>query len=334
MKISDYIRVDSDIVYNNKEFRLYYDGYLTEVSNNEPILLKYGDQDWKNVKTIEMKKDENDKLYANIKLNNFEKMNFCFEYNGVWDNNFSNDYSFELSKFDLSGYENDSEDELSEHFSNDFLLAYNLNNAEAHDIPEVTTESNVFENASNINLLETELENLKETLDRLFPEEKSRKVQAEHFEDNLATLFADSFTTSSLSENDFVEIDYTDDELEVYLPVKPYKQVLLAKVKERNIEKDFISSIVLEDEKVLLKSKVQYIHTLRQITKKKELAQILRLSTEDEAQFLVVSPYSELDIYDNSLFGTIKRLTAYATKSVRKIYYYLRENLGTNDMNR
>ena len=56
MKINNYIQINTNKVYNNKEFRLYYDGYLTEVSNNEPIKLRYGDQNWNNIQNIEMKK--------------------------------------------------------------------------------------------------------------------------------------------------------------------------------------------------------------------------------------------------------------------------------------
>ena len=109
MKINDYIHVDSDKIYNNKEFKLYYDGYLTEVSNNEPISLRYGDQDWKQMKIVEMEKDENNRLYANLKLNSFDKMNFCFEYNNVWDNNFSNNYSLSINKLNFEDYQDNEE---------------------------------------------------------------------------------------------------------------------------------------------------------------------------------------------------------------------------------
>lgn len=334
MKINDYIKLDSDKVYNNKEFKLYYSGYLTEVSNNNPISLRYGNEDWKNMQTVEMQKDENNMLFAKIKLNNFNKMNFCFEYNNVWDNNFSNNYSFDVSKFDLESHEK-SEDEFEDYFSDDFLLAYNLNKKDkkAEDIPIVTAESEIFENASNINTTDTELQNLKESLDRLFPKENKKEVEIERFEEKLSNKFEASFSNDSLtSKEDFVAIKINNDELEIYTPKIPYRQTLLATVAYRNYEDQFISDIEIEDEKVILSSKFQYAEKLRKLTKEKELAQILRLSTEDEAQFLVVSPYSEVDMYDDSFFGTLKRYVAYISRSFKKVYYYLKENFSTDEI--
>lgn len=340
MKINDYIKINSNKIYNNKEFRLYYDGYLTEVSNNEPIQLRYGDQDWNNIKTIQMKKDVNDRLYADIKLNNFNKMNFCFEYNNVWDNNFSNNYSIEISKFNLNGYEDDTE-ELEKHLSDNFLNTYNINKKEIKNIPYVTAESDIYENASNITLAETELQNLKETLEKLFPEENKKKVEVQRFEEILSQKFAEAFKKQALyeektdnikNEDDFIEIDYNFDELEIYTPIIPYRTKLIEIIKQRELENNLISNIILEDDKVILTSKVQYIHILRELAKKNELRQITNLGTEEEAQFLVVSPYNEVDIYDNSFIGIIKRYTAFVSKSIKKIYYYLKENFSSDEV--
>lgn len=327
MKISDYIRLDSDAIYNNKEFKLYYDGYLTEVSNNEPITLRYGDENWKNLKVVEMKKDENNKLYANIKLNNFDKMNFCFEYNNVWDNNFSNNYSLKINKLNFA--KNSEKEDLNEYLSDDFLFSYNLNKKEKVDIPEVISESEIFENASNIYLAETELENLKESLEKLFPSEKPKKIVVE--EESISNKFSDSFVSHSLQEDDFIEINYSgNNSLDLFRPVHPLREALLAKFARSS---DYlVSDIVLEDDKIVLKSAFPYRPFLIALSKRNELRQIVQLGNKEEAQFLVVSPYSEIDIYDDSVIGTIKRYAAYISKSVKKIYYYLKENLRTDDI--
>ncbi len=328
MKINDYIHVDSDKIYNNKEFKLYYDGYLTEVSNNEPISLRYGDQDWKQMKIVEMEKDENNRLYANLKLNSFDKMNFCFEYNNVWDNNFSNNYSLSINKLNFEDYQ-DNED-LSEHLSDDFLVSYNLNKKAGIDIPYVTSETEIYESASNINLAETELENLKESLEKLFPEEKVSKARIKDEEENLAGKFADSFVSQPLYD-DFVEIEYEpEEELELFRPKQPIRDAMLLKF--NHLGETLISNIVLDEYKIVLKSKEPYRAILDEIARKNEVRQIVKLGTEEDAQFLVVSPYSELDIYDDSIVGTIKRYAAYISKSIKKIYYYLRENLGTDNI--
>ena len=333
MRINDYIKVDSDKVYNNKTFKLYYSGYLTEVSENEPILLRYGNEDWKNARTVEMQKDENNRLYAEIKLNNFNKMNFCFTYDNVWDNNFSNDYSLEVSRYNMEKYVSE-EEHLENYFADDFLLAYNLNkkDKEAKDIPYVTNESEIYENAMNIESPNTELQNLKESLEKLFPESKAKRAETTEEIKNISEQFADSFSTNTLYADDFVEIT-DNDELEIYKPKIPYRQTLLALIAARDYESEYISNIVIEDQPVILKSNTQYIHVLREIARKNELARILELSNNEESKFLVVSPYSEVDIYDNSLIGTLKRYSAYVSKSMKKIYYYLKENLSTDEIN-
>lgn len=350
MKINNYIQINTNKVYNNKEFRLYYDGYLTEVSNNEPIKLRYGDQNWNNIQNIEMKKDQNNRLYADIKLNNFDKLNFCFEYNNVWDNNFSNNYSLDISKFNLNNYENNI-NELEENLSDNFLYTYNLNKKEAKDIPPITSESIIFENASNVNTLDTnseQLKQLKETLNNLFPkdnneEELSKKFdtslskqsenipsEQELLEQELSKRFDELFARQNEDADNFIEIKYNFEDLEVYTPITPYRTKLLAILAQRELNS--ITNIVLEDDKVRLTSKIPYINTFRKLAKQNELQQILRLGNEEEAQFLVVSPYSELDIYDNSFIGTIKRYAAYVSKSIKKIYYYLKENLSTDEI--
>lgn len=326
MKISDYIHTDSSAIYNNKEFKLYYDGYLTSVSNNEPITLRYGDENWKQLKTIEMKKDENNRLYANIKLNDFEKMNFCFEYNNVWDNNFSNNYSLKINKLNFENYE---DEDLGKHLSDDFLFSYNLNKKESA-IPYVTQESEIYENASNVNLIEIELENLKESLDKLFPEDKTNKIQVEELEGNIADKFAGSFSTRPLYDDNFIEIEYEHEEKELFRPEQPIRNAMIERF--RKLEDMLISNIVLEEDKIVLKSKEPYRPYLMELSRKNELRQIVKLGSEDDAQFLVVSPYSEIDIYDNSIFGTIKRYAAYISKSLKKVYFYLKENLGTDDI--
>lgn len=343
MKINDYININTDKVYNNKEFRLYYDGYLTEVSNNEPIKLRYGDQNWDNVNTIEMKKDVDNRLYADIKLNNFDKFNFCFEYNNVWDNNFSNNYSFEISKFNLDNY-NENEEDLEDYLSDNFLAIYNLNKKDINDIPYVTAESEIYENASNATLVDTQLRELKESLEKLFPENNEENIDlfVQEFEEQLSQKFAEAFSKSSLEEDikyeeddDFIPIEYNLeklDELEIYKPVTPYRAKLIAEVEQREMQKQYMTNIVLEDTKIVLTSKVQYINLLREVAKKNELQQILRLGTEEEAQFLVVSPYSKVDIYDNSFIGTIKRYAAYISKSIKKVYHYLKENLSSDEI--
>ena len=333
MRINDYIKVDSDKVYNNKTFKLYYSGYLTEVSENEPILLRYGNEDWKNARTVEMQKDENNRLYAEIKLNNFNKMNFCFTYDNVWDNNFSNDYSLEVSRYNMEKYVSE-EEHLENYFADDFLLAYNLNkkDKEAKDIPYVTNESEIYENAMNIESPNTELQNLKESLEKLFPESKAKRAETTEEIKNISEQFADSFSTNTLYADDFIEIT-DNDELEIYKPKIPYRQTLLSLIAARDYESEYISNIVIEDQPVILKSNTQYIHVLREIARKNELARILELSNNEESKFLVVSPYSEVDIYDNSLIGTLKRYSAYVSKSMKKIYYYLKENLSTDEIN-
>ncbi len=336
MKVNDYIQVDSNAIYNNKEFKLYYDGYLTSVSNNEPVTLRYGDQNWNNLKIVKMKKDENNRLYANIKLNNFDKINFCFEYNNVWDNNFSNNYSLQVNKLNLENYVED--ENLNEYLSDDFLFAYNLNKKEEKELPSLSSESEIFENASNVYLSEIELENLKEALEKIFPNEKTKKVKFEIEEKDVAHKFADSFSSSPLYDDNFIKIEYTDpNKLEYFKPEKPLRNLLIEKFGDK--KDNFISNISLENEtekendKIVLKSKVPYRPYMIELSKMNESRQILKLGNEEDSQFLVVSPYSEVDIYDNSFIGTIKRYSAYISKSLRKIFYYLKENLEKDENN-
>ena len=103
-------------------------------------------------------------------------------------------------------------------------------------------------------------------------------------------------------------------------------------LKFNHLGETLISNIVLDEYKIVLKSKEPYRAILDEIARKNEVRQIVKLGTEEDAQFLVVSPYSELDIYDDSIVGTIKRYAAYISKSIKKIYYYLRENLGTDNI--
>ncbi len=320
MKINNYITLDTENVYNNKEFRLYYTGYLAQIADDNPVFIQYGDQDWKNIRNVKMKKDKDNRLYANIKLNNFDTMNFCFNYDNIWDNNFSNDYSFQLAEVNLENYQS-NENELEEVLSDEFLVKYNLNTKNAVNIPYVTAESAIYENASNASLSEVELENIKEALDKLFPKEETEKIAV----NNIEASFAKSFAA-----NDFIAIEVESDELEVFTPAMPYRQLFIEKIQSQ--ESEYITNIVLEDSKIVLRSNIQYADILREKARRNELQQILSLGSEEEAQFLVVSPYSKIDIYDDSVLGKIKRYAAYATQSIKKVYFYLKESLSMEDI--
>lgn len=343
MKFNDYINFDADKIYNNQEFSISYSGYLNDLAtNDDPVVIRLGDQNWGNVQDVEMFKEDG-VFKADLSISNFKQMNFCFKHGNSWDNNFNK--NFNINIYDKIYDANNIKEEyipINYHnfLSDDFLMLYNINNEERFDVNKereesvkskyLNSESNIFENASNISSPEIELQNLKETLERLFPEDETEKVQVVETIDTTEAIskkFSEYFTNENvynIAKEAFKEIDAEVKRSEVYIPIVPYRKRLLEITKEREARKK--QNVSMEEDSIVLIARMPYIEKFRTIVKEREIAKILDEAKEtQDSTFLVVSPYSDMDIYDNSIIGRLKSLKATILKAFRKLNNYLQK---------
>lgn len=91
MELTKEISYDKNLIQNNN-FTLKYSGQLFK-NNSEEIFIVYGyDKDWKNTTEQKMEKQQ-DCFSANISIQEFNELNFCFKNSlNIWDNNNGIDY--------------------------------------------------------------------------------------------------------------------------------------------------------------------------------------------------------------------------------------------------
>ncbi len=91
------IYFNTDKLVENTKVKVSYTGKFYQ-GNNEKVFLHYGyDKDWNNITDLEMKKTDLG-YQAELNLLTGDTLNFCFKnQDNEWDNNFGQNYIFELS---------------------------------------------------------------------------------------------------------------------------------------------------------------------------------------------------------------------------------------------
>ena len=96
MELVKDVYFNTDKLVENANVKVSYTGKFYQ-DENEKVFLHYGyGKDWNNVNDIEMKKTDLG-YQAELNLGNFDTLNFCFKnQNNEWDNNFGNNYVFDI----------------------------------------------------------------------------------------------------------------------------------------------------------------------------------------------------------------------------------------------
>ena len=96
MELVKNIFFNTDKLIENSTVKISYTGSLFQ-NNSEKVFIHYGfGNNWDNLTEAEMTKTELG-FQAEITLNSIEPLNLCFRNsNNEWDNNFSNNYTFEI----------------------------------------------------------------------------------------------------------------------------------------------------------------------------------------------------------------------------------------------
>ena len=96
MELVKNIFFNTDKLIENSTVKISYTGLLFQ-NNSEKVFMHYGfGNNWDNLTEVEMTKTELG-YQAEITLNSKEPLNLCFKNsNDEWDNNSSNNYSFEI----------------------------------------------------------------------------------------------------------------------------------------------------------------------------------------------------------------------------------------------
>lgn len=112
MELIKNIFFNTDKITTNSKVKVSYAGYLFQ-NNSEKVFFHYGfGENWENVSEIVMNKSELG-FQCEVEIPETDCFNFCFHNdNGVWDNNFGQNFSFPVEKIekkDCSIKNNDEE---------------------------------------------------------------------------------------------------------------------------------------------------------------------------------------------------------------------------------
>lgn len=141
MELVKDIYFNTDKLIENTDVKVSYTGKFYQ-GNNEKVFLHYGyDKDWNNLTDIEMTKTDLG-YQAELKLIGQNTLNFCFKnQNNEWDNNFGNNYIFNIEK-------NEAKQEKAENSGNLVFWGKTFGKKD-----EIETSSNVYWKSENNNEL-------------------------------------------------------------------------------------------------------------------------------------------------------------------------------------
>ena len=135
MELVKDIYFNTDKLVENEAVKLSYTGKFYQ-GNNDKVYLHYGfGKDWNNVNDIEMEKTDLG-YQAELNLAGTESLNFCFKnQNNEWDNNFGNNYIFDIEKPNNNNNEQKTLIYLGKNSGNE--VSESLNNIETIQCTEI-----------------------------------------------------------------------------------------------------------------------------------------------------------------------------------------------------
>lgn len=125
MELVKDIYFNTDKLVENEAVKLSYTGKFYQ-GNNDKVYLHYGfGKDWNNVNDIEMEKTDLG-YQAEFVIAGSDCLNFCFKnQNNEWDNNYGNNYVFDIEKPDDNNYKDNYG---NKNFDNKYDNNWNNNN--------------------------------------------------------------------------------------------------------------------------------------------------------------------------------------------------------------
>lgn len=306
MRVNEYI----DLSNKNSKFKFSYSGFLKDhaLKDNSNVVLRVGDENWNKIKNIPMTIDENNNFTAKFDAYGYNVMNYCFNYNNIWDNNFSHNYSAVVPKREKKSKRAYSSIQLEDFLTDDFLHMYNI----------ISKSDN--------KKYEESLNDLEIKLDDLFPrvQEYDEQYVSKYYTNNVFAYEVRtkmSFDTFSPSENTITA--------PVFIPITVDEKISVEKYYSKQSYRDKFAEILdsrketVHVQPIRLIAKTPYINHLREIT---EYKNVLNVSSDvEESKFLVVSPYNELDIYNDSITDVFKKFYAILSKSLKKLNAYFKQ---------
>lgn len=120
MELVKDIYFNTDKLVENTSVKVSYTGKFYQ-GENEKVYLHYGyGKDWNNVNEIEMKKTDLG-YQAELNLAGSDSLNFCFKnQNNEWDNNFGNNYSFDIEKPEIQNNQQNQEQKTLVYWGKNF----------------------------------------------------------------------------------------------------------------------------------------------------------------------------------------------------------------------
>lgn len=316
----DYIYTDNDNLIANSNQIFHYKGYLANISDK--IFMRFGINNWDNVNEVEMEK-VNGEFIANISLpGNADNISFSFKNeNEYWDNNYEENYSFKILPSTLNV---DIKEEIkTEFFKDDPMLAYNLNKEVNNHLKEFTVGENG--EVLKVEKVKKEIENFEDELDI-----KLEEIKAILF--NNTKDVTDILSSAFIEASSPVKEELTNNAIYFYSSIPYVKIFKEARAEEINSLIEEISleaeNLVSEKNEYVFTSKVSYARQLRNIARESFVQYELK---NEENTFLVVSPYSQMELFDNSVFGTIKKIALVVKNTYKNISFFLSRSLGFSE---
>lgn len=304
----------------DSEFLLTYTG---ELANSNKLFIHYGTNNWGNVNNLMMTKTpEGFKAKINIPAGT-KSFNFCFkDNNNNWDNNNSENFKFDVLPMSMTEKKSKFT-EKTDFFSNDFLLAYSLNKEinfdntkeelEKYDSLKDIEEDKIDISTNSSGLSDLELENIS------FAENNEA---VKYINEQLTKKFNMFFGIENSKETILIEKAkpaYTSKIHYVKLFKEARREALLEVMHEELKDKKFAR----------FTTSYPIMNIMRMEANKKW---INKVGTEEEkSQFALVNTYSNIDLYDNSLFGTIRQYVHSIVDSFKKLIGFVVEDFARDN---
>lgn len=329
MKFLDYIYTNDEELFANQKSTFNYQGYLANTSNN--IYMRYTINDNNQINEIPMF-NNNGIWSAEVNIPEYASIiDFSFINEKEYlDNNYEENYNFNILPTDIRAFDSITND--VNFFENDYLLEHNLNEEISNQAKieptftllssgEIVEEKNLN---TEIILFEDELnKRISDIHDKLF---EANKTEEKAFEP-LSIL-----DSAFIETNEIVKTELAPSTMYFYSKIpyaKHFKEQQAGVFKLEDIVNEEIEvkkTSLYNTNEYIFTSKVNYFEDLRKLAKQNEL--ILK---ENESNFLVVSAYSDLELFDDTVIGTIKKIATIIKKAFGNLNELINKSFGFSE---
>lgn len=322
--------------------------YTGDLSKTRNVFMRYSTNNWETVnevKLVETPKGFQTTLSLPDEAQNIE---FAFRDGlGNWDNNFEQNYSYTIYPQNIIIPKEELEPSF---FSTDFLLESNINKeikkeqeilADFFDEFSISENGEIFVTAgfkeehtkntenSTSNALNIEIQNFESELAYLIEEKHADLFQIETAAEKPVAV-ASAFNGIEIAESDKIEYAELPSSVLYFKSNTP----LVKMYQERRFEQIF-NMIKVENsiadaslEKSLYKSSVPELSRLKKIAAQMLLEQNVETTNKEISNFLVVSPSSNLDPFDNSLLASLFRYQKAISNAFKKLKELIKESFS------